>query len=247
MPIRLPQFAFALLCALLVSVASSATVERSPAWVALTPAQREVLAPLHNDWSSLETNGKQKWLEVAARFPSMPADERLRVQQRMAEWARLTPAERTRARVQFQEARQLSAGERQARWQAYQALSEEEREKLALQAKPAARAASAASAALASAKARSLAEASNKKRNLVVAPAAAVAVRPVAPAVVQAKPGATTTTMSTRASPPPHNPPGMPKIAATPGYVNPATLLPRRGPQGAAVRSAAATDPGAQP
>jgi hypothetical protein len=31
----------------------------------------------------------------------------------------------------------------------------------------------------------------------------------------------------------------MPKIAATPGFVDPATLLPKRGPQGAAAQRAA--------
>jgi hypothetical protein len=36
----------------------------------------------------------------------------------------------------------------------------------------------------------------------------------------------------------------MPKIAATPGFVNKSTLLPQRGPQGAAARPApAASEP----
>jgi hypothetical protein len=69
----------------------------------------------------------------------------------------------------------------------------------------------------------------------------------IAPVVVQATPGATTTTMSVRAVPPAHNQPGLPKIAATPGFVDPATLLPQRGPQGAAVRAAASTEAGPQP
>ena len=85
------------------------------------------------------------------------------------------------------------------------------------------------------------------KRNMVQSQAAAPK-RAVAPTVVQAKPGATTTSMATRVAPPAHNQAGLPKIAATPGFVDPATLLPRRGPQGAAVRSAgAATDPATQP
>jgi hypothetical protein len=54
--------------------------------------------------------------------------------------------------------------------------------------------------------------------------------------------------MTARAAPPAHHQTGMPKIAATPGFVDPATLLPKRGPQGAAVRSAAASsEPAAQP
>jgi hypothetical protein len=41
-------------------------------------------------------------------------------------------------------------------------------------------------------------------------------------------------------APPVHQQTGLPKIAATPEFVNKATLLPQRGPQGAAARSAAA-------
>ena len=80
-------------------------------------------------------------------------------------------------------------------------------------------------------------------------PTATPRARAVTPTVQQARPGATTTTMTTRPLPPAHNQAGLPKIAATSGFVNPATLLPQRGPQGAAVRSAAAaaSEPEAQP
>lgn len=56
--------------------------------------------------------------------------------------------------------------------------------------------------------------------------------------IVQARPGATTRSMATPPSPPLHQQSGLPLIAATPGFVDPATLLPQRGPQGAATRSA---------
>jgi len=54
--------------------------------------------------------------------------------------------------------------------------------------------------------------------------------------------------MSQPATPPAHHQPGMPKIAATEGFVDRSTLLPQRGPQGAAMRgdsaaSAAKTTP----
>ena len=210
-----------------------------PAWSTLSPAQQQTLAPLQRDWASIEATRKQKWLEVSARFPSMPPDERARVQQRMADWARLTSAERTRARMQFQEVRQLPAEERQARWKAYQALPVEERKTLAQRGGPAA-----VPAAVPVTKDPRL---DNAKRNMVQSQAAAPK-RAVAPTVVQAKPGATTTSMATRIAPPAHNQAGLPKIAATPGFVDPATLLPRRGAQGAAVRSAAAaTDPSVRP
>ena len=209
-----------------------------PSWAKLTPAQKQVLAPLERDWASIDGPRRAKWLEVAARFPSMPADERARVQARMADWSHLTPAERSRARLQFQEARQVPADERQAKWQAYQALSPEERNSLAQRAKPALSAAAAASGVKPGA----------GKSNLVQA---APATRPqvVTPTTKRAGPGATTTAMTNRPAPPAHHQAGLPKIAATPGFVDSSTLLPKRGPQGAAVRSAAAasSEPAAQP
>ncbi len=218
----------------LVMTGVASAAEQGPSWASLTPAQRQVLSPLQRDWNSIDLSQREKWVEVAAKFPKMPADERVRLQARMAEWVRMTPAQRATARLQFQEVKRLPVEERQERWNAYQALSPEERGRLAQRAKPAARAAPAAQA-------RTAPVADHGKRNIVGAPAAAPA-RVVAPTVVQARPGATTTTMTTRAAPPLHNQTGLPKIAATPGFVDPDTLLPQRGPQGAAVRSAPPTD-----
>ena len=62
--------------------------------------------------------------------------------------------------------------------------------------------------------------------------------RPVAPSTVQAKPGATTRSIAQPVTPPLHQQPGMPKIAATPGFVDSNTLLPQRGPQAAAAEPA---------
>ena len=136
-PLRTLSFALALL----VAIAASGQVhaqDRSLTWTSLTPAQKQVLAPLQRDWSSIEPNRRQKWLELAARYPQMQADERERLQARMSEWARMTPAQRAAARQQFQEVRRVPDEERQARWQAYQSLPPEERDRLAQGAKPAA-------------------------------------------------------------------------------------------------------------
>ena len=231
---RLVWLLGALLAALMLGTAAQAA-DKGPAWASLTVSQQQALAPLQRDWATLEPNRRQKWLELAARFPKMPADERQRVQERMAEWARLTPAQRTQARLQFQEVRQLPAEERHAKWQAYQALSDGERQELAQRAKPAAKVATDTVA-----KPRPLADAPALGKQLQAASAAAPSSRPVTPIVVQARPGATTTTMSARTVTPVLSQPGAPKIAATAGYVDPATLLPRLGPQRAAVSASAA-------
>jgi hypothetical protein len=210
-----------------VALAAHAASERGNTWASLTPAQQQALAPLQHEWAALEPNRRAKWLELSTRFPTMPAEERQRVQQRMTEWVRLTPAERTRARMQFQEVRQLPAEERQAKWQAYQALSEEERSQLAARSKHAAKAPGASASASTESHQVGAADASAPRKG-----AASTPNRAVAPIVVQAHPGATTSTMTPQVVKPQALPRGVPKIAATPGYVDPATLLPKHGPQG---------------
>lgn len=201
-----------------------------PAWGSLTAQQRSVLAPLQRDWARIDAPGKAKWLEMAVRFPSLPAAEQQRVQVRMAEWARLTPAERGRARMSFQETKQLSGEQKQLRWEAYQALPDEERKALAARAKPT------DDRARASARPATPLDAAQPKQTASAprASARAVLIKPVAPTIVQAKPGATTTLMTKPAAPPAHQTPGQPKIAAKPGQVDRRTLLPQSGPQAAA-------------
>jgi len=211
--------------------------EEGVRWQSLTPAQREALRPLERDWPSIEAPRKQKWLALAARYHSLPPEERARIQARMTEWAKMTPAERGQARLRFEEARQVPATDRSARWQAYQALPPEERAQFAARAAHAASSPAAADARAGKSASRDSKEA---KSNLVPNPALAQAPRSVAPTLVQAAPGATTTLITRQPTPPPHQQSGMPKIAATPEFVHRSTLLPKRGPQAAAVASSAA-------
>lgn len=204
-----------------------------PSWQSLSAQQRSALAPLQADWHAIDADRKAKWLEIARRYPRLPADEQQRLHARMADWTRLSPSERARARLNYQETKQIATQDRRAQWQAYQALPESERKALAQRSRPdpARNAPPAAPPA-----ARALIEA---KRNIVGNPSlAARPPKPVAPTVVQAAPGATTTLVTRQPAPPSHQQAGMPKIAATPGFVDRTTLLPKRGPQGAATRSA---------
>ncbi len=209
-----------------------------PRWNELSAAQRKVLAPLTNDWNGLDSRSKERWLDVASRFHKLPAEEQQRANQRMADWSHMTVAQRTQARLNFQESRDVSKEERAARWQAYQALPEEKKRELARQRAAAAAPASAASttAGLAKRHAPTPFEAVQPKTNVVgqVPPS-----KPVG--VVAARPGATTTLMNRRATPPAHQRDGQPKIAGGPGYVDRTTLLPRKGPQ--ATVSASASSP----
>lgn len=214
-------------------VAASAPAHISgPAWDSLSAQQRAALSPLARDWAQIDSQRKSKWLEVASRFPRMPADEQQRVQARMAEWARLSPAERTNARLNFQETKQLSREEKQARWEAYQALPAEERQALAARGRPAPLDNKAKTAASGVAPIY----VAQPKQNVMPAAGAASSppVKPISPTVVQAKPGATTTLITQSPTRPAHQQPGEPKIAARPGQVDRSTLLPKTGPQAAA-------------
>lgn len=192
------------------------------AWAKLSPEQRSVLTPLERDWSSITPGQQQKWAELAKRFPALPADERGRVQQRISEWSRLTPQQRASARLNFQEARQLSPQERQHQWEAYRALPPDQRRALAERAeRPRAPASAPRNGD------------TSVKSSVVRAPAQAQA-HPVGPTVIQRGSGATTNLVSKPPTPPLHQQTGLPKVAATPGFVDSATLLPKRGAQGAA-------------
>lgn len=218
--------------------AAKSATESGVRWSELKPAQKQALGPLEREWSSIDTRSRQKWLLLAARFPSLSAAEQARVQERMSAWTKLTPRERGEARLNFQEAKQLPATDRQARWKAYEALSPEQKQQLAERAAPHVTAEPPAKPPAAAP--RTEKPAVQAKSNIVPNPAFATPPKTVGPTVVQARPGATTSLITKRPAPPGHQQTGMPKIAATPEFVNKATLLPQRGPQGAAVRSAEA-------
>ena len=241
---RSPTLVLVALSAVLAVATAAAQPQRpgdagGPAWSSLSASQRSALAPLERDWSTIDAQRKQKWIDIAARMPTMPPEERARVHERMTTWARLSPQERGQARLQFQETRQISPQEKQARWQAYQALPAEQKQELAQRAAPPV-----------TRGARGTRGDANppdptgvsRKSNIVPNPDYAAPSRRVAPTVVQGGPGATTTLMTKPATPPRHQQTGMPKIAAGSGFVDSTTLLPKRGPQAAATRSPSAPE-----
>ncbi|MFO1283302.1 MAG: DUF3106 domain-containing protein, partial [Burkholderiales bacterium] len=56
---------------------------KSPRWTELSPQEREVLAPLAQDWDKLDAQRKQKWRGIAQRYPKMSADEQAKIQEQM--------------------------------------------------------------------------------------------------------------------------------------------------------------------
>jgi hypothetical protein len=208
------------------AIAASAKPEAGgPLWTDLGPAQRKVLAPLATDWNALDTRSKERWIDVAGRYHKMKPDEQQRANQRMGEWAHMTVAERTQARMNFQEASSLSKEEREARWKAYQALPEEKKRELA--AKRVAARASAASGPTAVVR-RHVAPPLDtvQPKNNVLGAAPAHSAAGSAPAAPPKPVGVTTTLLTRRAAPHQHD--GASKAAAGPNAVDRTTLLPKR-------------------
>jgi len=213
-----------------------------PTWAELSPSHRQVLGPLANDWNGLDSRSKERWIDVAGRFPKMPPDEQKRATQRMGEWAHMTVQQRTQARTVFQETRGLSKEVREARWKAYQALPEERKRELA--AKRAAAPASGAPSTTAFARrhAPQAVDTVQPKNNVIGGSATARAPAGSAPLLVEPKrPGVTTTLLTRRATPPAHQREGAPKIAVGPNSVDRTTLLPKHATVAAAPASAPAS------
>ncbi|KVU80258.1 DUF3106 domain-containing protein [Burkholderia ubonensis] len=123
----------------LASAAIALTADLAPlpaaagplSWARLTPAQHVALAPFADQWDSFSDARKRKWLKIAARYPKMTPDAQKRLQERMAEWVRMTPEQRRVARENYQTAKDLSAQARERAWKAYQQLPEEQKQRLA--------------------------------------------------------------------------------------------------------------------
>lgn len=116
------------------SVAASspkAVSTTKPLWSELTAEQQQALKPLGVHWNTLNAGQKKKWLALSRNFSSMSADDQTTLHSRMIEWAALSNQQRTQARLNFAEVKRIPADERKAKWEQYQALSEEEKRKLA--------------------------------------------------------------------------------------------------------------------
>lgn len=115
---------------------SLAATPPQPNWSELTVKQKIVLAPLSDDWDSLEYFRQKTWLGIAARFPSITPEEQRRIQGQMQEWGKLSSEQRQLARENYLSVIQLpleKKRELKEKWKEYSSLPEEEREKLKLQ------------------------------------------------------------------------------------------------------------------
>jgi Protein of unknown function (DUF3106) len=111
-----------------------------PSWPELTPTQQQALAPLAQSWNTLSEVQKRKWLEISRNYAALPPEGQTTLHSRMNEWVTLSHQQRAQARLNFGKTKELSKEltpeEKRAKWQTYQALSAEEKQKLAAKASP---------------------------------------------------------------------------------------------------------------
>lgn len=119
-----------LLVALLFCVTPAHAAEAPPSWQHLSATQQHILAPLKADWSEFDHDRKKKWLDIAARYPAMSPQQQKTLQQRMNEWAHLSPEKRRLARENFLSTGKTPQQSRREAWEAYQKLPQAERERL---------------------------------------------------------------------------------------------------------------------
>lgn len=112
-----------------------------PSWSELKPAQQQALAPLASSWNTSISEGqKRKWLEISKNYSAMTPEDQATLNSRMTDWVNLSPQQRAQARLNFGKtkelSKQLTPEEKKAKWDAYQALSPEEKQKLVEKASP---------------------------------------------------------------------------------------------------------------
>lgn len=111
---------------------SSAKVANSN-WQNLTQSQKKALAPLAPHWAQISIAQRNKWLVMSNNFDNLSPREQATLHNRMADWAALSPQQRAQARLSFNETKTLGSDQKKSQWEAYQALSQDDRKKLAAQ------------------------------------------------------------------------------------------------------------------
>ena len=113
--------------------ASASASASNSSWQSLQSSQKKALAPLAPHWAQISHAQKNKWLAMSNNFDNLSNKEQAILHERMAEWVSLSPQQRAQARLNFNQTKTLDADAKKTQWEAYQALSPEDKKKLAAQ------------------------------------------------------------------------------------------------------------------
>lgn len=113
-------------------VTQTAATNSSPlVWQDLGKSHQATLAPLSKIWNELSIPQRRKWFAIAQNFSKLATSDQQKIHARMADWALLSRADREQARLNFAATKKHDTTERSASWEAYQTLSNEEKNDLA--------------------------------------------------------------------------------------------------------------------
>jgi len=104
----------------------------SGSWQQLSAPQKQALAPLATQWGSLTPQQQSKWLAISQNFAQLPASEKAIMHTRMTDWVALSPQQRNQARFNYNAVQSLPKEDKKAKWEAYQALSAEDKRLLSV-------------------------------------------------------------------------------------------------------------------
>lgn len=101
-----------------------------PRWSELSLTQQDALMPLYGTWGTLDAARKRKWIAIAQNFLALSRVDQSKLHSRMSEWAALSPSDRDVARFNFVATKKIAPADQASTWEAYKALSPEERQRL---------------------------------------------------------------------------------------------------------------------
>lgn len=110
--------------------------ETGPGWETLTTPQKLALYPLAERWALISEAQKRRWLDLSVNYSSLSEEEQRKFHDRITDWASLSAQQRNQARLNYAVTKRLAGDDKRAQWEAYQALSDEERKALASRAAP---------------------------------------------------------------------------------------------------------------
>jgi len=96
----------------------SGPVLQDGAWTRLSAMQRDALSPLEQVWPTLNETVRRRWLVIAS-YASKSRETQDRMHTRMAQWSKLSSAQRAEARLRYLQAAKLDGKTKRERWQAY--------------------------------------------------------------------------------------------------------------------------------
>ena len=101
------NYAAVILLLLMLFAGAVQAASAEPQWKELSEPERQVLAPLREQWASFDAAHKRKWVEIAKSHPQLSLYQQWQLKNRIKEWAKLSPEQRDAARARYKEFEQL--------------------------------------------------------------------------------------------------------------------------------------------